>query len=532
MTRDFQLPGRSQVMSTQGMAATSHPSASLVAIQTLAQGGNALDAAVAACAVQCVLEPGSTGIGGDCFVLYSRAASSDLIAYNGSGWAPRAATIAALRGQGLNAIARQSAHAVTVPGAVHAWDTLIRDHGSKALGELLQPAIQFAEQGYAVAPRAGRDWQGQAQLLQADANARKHLLIGGAQAPAIGSRHRQPALAASLRAIAKSGRSAFYEGAIAAEIVAHLRSLGGLHTTEDFAAYAGEYVTPIHSTFRGYEVHECPPSGQGIIALLILNILRGFPAEGDPLSADRLHREIEATRLAYSIRDAVLSDANFAKLDTETILSEAFAANLRAQILPDRANTQLPSYPPVLHPDTAYITVVDKDRNCASFINSIFHPFGSGLMTDQSGVLLHSRGQSFSLQEGHPNAIAPHKRPMHTIIPGMLSKNGKVCMSFGVMGGHYQAMGHAHFISKVLDYGMDMQSAMALPRLFPKPGTDEVEVESSMPAHTCDELRKRGFKLVPPAWAIGGAQAVWIDHDNQVLIGASDHRKDGCALGL
>lgn len=532
MTRDFQLPGRSMVVAPRGMAATSHPSATLTAIQTLESGGNALDAAVAACAVQCVVEPGSTGIGGDCFVLYSPRASSDIIAYNGSGWAPAAATPETLRSLGLHSVPRQSPHAVTVPGAVDAWDRLIRDHGRLPLKTLLAPAIRMAREGYAIAPRAGADWLGQEAVLRADANAREHLLRQAAHAPAVGTLHRQPALADTLQAIGEQGRAAFYEGTVMREIVAYLRSLGGLHTEGDFVEYAGEYVRPIQTDFRGYTVHECPPNGQGLVALLILNILAGFAAEGNPLAPTRLHREIEATRLAYSVRDAVLGDPRLAELDVPHLLSEDFAASLRQRIRPHQALGALPAFLPAKHPDTVYITVVDSERNCASFINSIFHPFGSGLMTQRSGVLLHSRGQSFNLQPGHANAIGPRKRPMHTIIPGMVSQAGRVCMSFGVMGGHYQAMGHAHFLSKVLDYRMDMQSAMALPRLFPRPGTQEVEVESTMPADTCAELTRRGFHLVPPSWAIGGAQAIWIDHQQRTLLGASDHRKDGCALGL
>jgi gamma-glutamyltranspeptidase/glutathione hydrolase len=264
---------------------------------------------------------------------------------------------------------------------------------------------------------------------------------------------------------------------------------------------------------------------------MLLKILQKFDAEGDPLNVDRIHREVEAAKLAYSVRDAFLGDPRDGKPDVDWLLSDELADRLRDQIDLEGALTDLPAFTTAEHKDTVYITVVDRDRNCASFINSLFHPFGSGLTAPKSGVLLHNRGQSFSLEKGHPNAIGPHKRPMHTIIPGMVTKGGRVQMSFGVMGGHYQAMGHAHFLSKVLHYGMDMQSAMQLPRIFPRPGTNTVEVENQMPAEICAALTQRGFKLVRPNSPIGGSQAIWVDWENGTLLGASDHRKDGCALG-
>jgi gamma-glutamyltranspeptidase/glutathione hydrolase len=528
--RNFEQPGRSLVMAKNGMAATSHPLSTLAAVNVLEAGGNAMDAAIAACAVQCVVEPGSTGVGGDCFALYSPNGSENIIAYDGSGWAPAAASVGALKALGVHTIERHSPHAVTVPGAIDAWTTLARDHGTLALRETLAPAIRLAEDGYAVTPRVASDWANHTDLLNLDANSRAQLMIDG-MPPVAGAIHRQPLLANVLRTVAQTGRYSFYEGGLAESIVTYLRGKGGLHTAADFRDYRGDYVKPIKSTFRGYEVHECPPAGQGVIALLILKILEQFDATDDPIGADRLHREIEATRLAYSIRDAVLADPRGSKVDVDWLLSDALASQLRNQIDLSRKIDTIPCFAPADHKDTVYICVVDKDRNCASFINSLFHPYGSGLMAPESGVLLHNRGQSFVLEEGHPNAIAPHARPMHTIIPGMLTQGGRVRMAFGVMGGHYQAMGHAHLLSKVLHYGMDMQSALDLPRVFPRPGTDGVEVESTLPQETRDELTRRGFKLTTPSWAIGGGQAIWVDWERGSLTGASDHRKDGCALG-
>lgn len=529
IVRDFQRPGRSPVIATHGMAATSHPLSTLAAIDVLEKGGNAVDAAVAACAVQCIVEPGSTGVGGDCFALIAPA-SGGVIAYNGSGRAPAAATVDWYARHGITAIERQSPHAVTVPGAVDAWAALVEDHGTRDLGELLQPAIRLASEGYAITPRIGFDWGRQTEILRANANARRIYLVDG-NAPPVGSIHRQPEMAATLKAIAEHGRDAFYRGPVAADIVECLQALGGLHTMDDFASARGAYVTPIKTRFRDYDVYECPPNGQGVVALIMLNILADCEAKGDPLSAERLHLEIEAARQAYSARNDRVADPDAASVPVDWLLSPAFARELRDRIAPPGISELRPTPVPVEHSDTVYLTVVDKDRNAVSFINSIFSNFGSGIAAPVTGVLLQNRGQGFVLDPTHPNAIAPRKRPMHTIIPGMLMRDGKACMPFGVMGGHYQAMGHAHFLSKIIDYGMDMQSAIDLPRQFVRPGTATVEVESGIPAETAKELARRGFTIVGAEAPIGGAQAIWIDRKNGVLVGASDPRKDGCALG-
>ncbi len=528
--RNFELPGRSLAVSRAGMAATSHPAATLVALDVLKSGGTAVDAAVAACAVQGVVESGSTGIGGDCFALISIQGSTDVRAYNGSGRAPAAARADWFRERGLTAIERRSPHAVTVPGAVEAWARLVADHGRMSLGELLRPAMDLARDGYALTPRVAHDLGQQTELLRQDPTTRRTFLVDGAPPP-VGSVQAQPALADALAAIGRDGPDAFYRGPIAEDIVAYLQGLGGLHTLADFAAARGEYVAPITTDYRGHTVYECPPNGQGVIALMILNILAQFEIGGDPLAPDNLHREIEATRLAYAARDAVLADPRQAEVPVERLLSKDLAAELAARIDPLRALDPLPAVPGTAHTDTVYIAVVDRDRTAVSLINSLFSPYGSGLASPRFGVLLHNRGQSFVLDPSHPNAIAPGKRPMHTIIPGMLAKDGRVVMPFGVMGGHYQAMGHAHLLSKLLDYGLDLQSAIDLPRLFPLPGTAVVEAEERLRASVGGELARRGFTVQPPPWAIGGAQAIWIDWERGVLRGGSDPRKDGCALG-
>jgi gamma-glutamyltranspeptidase/glutathione hydrolase len=439
------------------MAATSHPAATLVAIDVLRTGGRAIDAAVAACAVQNVVEAGSTGIGGDCFAMLAAQGTADVIAYNGSGRTPAAATFEWYERAGVKSIERSSPHAVTVPGAVEAWARLIADHGRMPLAEILAPAVELARDGYAIAPRVSFDIGHQRNLLKLDPTARRTFLSND-EVPAVGTVQRQPELAATMEAIGREGRDAFYNGPVAEEMVSYLRSLGGLHTREDFATTAGEYVTPITANYRGWTVHECPPNGQGIIALMILKILERFRPGNDPLEVDSLHIEIEATRLAYAARDAFVADTATTEAPVDYLLSDNLADRLAAQIDLSRAIRPLPVLDGVEHQDTIYVSVVDKDRNAVSFINSIFQPYGSGLMTPKSGVLFHNRAQSFSLEPRHPNAIGPRKRPMHTIIPGMVSKSGRVNMTFGVMGGHYQAMGHAHLLSKLFDHGLDLQS--------------------------------------------------------------------------
>ncbi|WP_086995665.1 gamma-glutamyltransferase [Rhizobium sullae] len=528
--RNFERPGRSLSVGKNGMAATSHPMATLTAIDILKSGGRAIDAAVAACAVQCVVEAGSTGIGGDCFALLTSNGGNDVIAYNGSGRTPAAAELQWFLDRGITAIERSSPHAVTIPGAVDAWTRLVADHGRMSMSDILAPAIALAREGYGITPRVAADISQQRDLLTRDPSTRR-IFLDSDQRPAIGSLQRQPELADTLAAIGKYGRDAFYRGVVAEDMVARLVSLEGLHTLEDFASAVGEYVKPISARYRGWTVHECPPNGQGIIALMILKILERFKRAGDPLRADNLHIEIEATRLAYAARNRWLADPSSSDVPADFLLSDGLADSLAAQIDLKRASDAQLYVDGIEHSDTVYISVVDKDRNAVSFINSIFHSYGSGLMAPKSGVLFHNRGQSFVVKQGHPNAIGPSKRPMHTIIPGLVTRDGKTVLSFGVMGGHYQAMGHAHFLSKLFDYGMDMQSAIELPRLFPLPGTATVEAEEALRTSIGPDLEARGFKVVQPNWAIGGAQAIWIDAEHGTLLGASDHRKDGCALG-
>jgi gamma-glutamyltranspeptidase / glutathione hydrolase len=528
--RNLELPGRSPVHSPNAMASTSQPLATQTAIDVLKSGGNALDAAIAACAVQCVVEPESTGIGGDCFCLYSPGGSTDIVAYNGSGRAPAAASVDWFRERGITTIERESPHSVIVPGVIDAWDRLVADHGRKSLAELLQPAIDYARDGYPVSSRVHVDIALKEEMLERDEHARRIFLPGG-KAPPVGAMHRQPELAATLERIAKNGRDEFYTGETAASIVARLQEQGGLHTAEDFATARGEYVTPISAGFRDHLVHECPPNGQGVIALLLLNIISGIDTGADgPITLERIHAEIEAGRLAYAARDAWLADPAMAEVPVAELLSAEYADRLRAAIDPARAQEPPPLIDLPRHPSTVYITVVDRDGNACSLINTLFDNFGSGICTP-TGVTLTNRGQGFSLDPASPNRIEGGKRPLHTIIPGMVSKGGRVVMPFGVMGGQYQAFGHMQFLTRFFDYGMDIQEAMDAPRFMPDPFKGNVDMESAVPKAIRDELAAMGHRVTPPPKPIGGSQAIWIDWDEGVLTGGSDPRKDGCAIG-
>jgi len=526
--RDFHRPGRSATLGENGMAATSHPLATLTAIDVLRAGGNAVDAAIAAVAVLGVAEPQSTGIGGDCFVLYSPRAGMP-IALNGSGRAPMAATVDWYIERGFHGIPADSPHAVTIPGAVDAWCRFHADHGSRPMAELLEPAARLAEEGVPIAARVAYDFAGLDDKIARDEFASKVLLRDG-HLPRFGDTLKQPALAATLRRIGREGRGAFYDGAVAADMVARLSALGGLHTLDDFAAQRCDYVAPIAADYRGYDVYECPPNGQGLAALMILNTLAGFDLAGDRFGeADRIHLLAEATKAAYAARDAYFGDPAQVSVPVERFLSADYAAEVRRHIDLKRASEPFMWRDPEPR-DTVYLTIVDRDRNAVSFINSLFHPFGSGILAPESGVMLHCRGAMFRTERGHPNAIAPGKRPVHTIIPGMLMKNGRAEMPFGVMGGNYQACGHAHFLSQILDRGCDPQEAADASRSFAYDGV--LALETTIPREIASDLAKRGHAVAWIAAPHGGCQAIRIDHERGVLIGGSDPRKDGCALGF
>ncbi|MCP1336343.1 gamma-glutamyltransferase [Futiania mangrovi] len=527
--RDLHLPGRSTVHARNGMCATSHPLAALAAVDVLRRGGNAYDAAVAASAVLCVVEPMSTGVGGDCFVLAAPGGGNRLIGLNGSGRAPRAADAAALRAEGMETISIDSIHSVTVPGAVDAWERLIAAHGTMALGDLLAPAIAHAEEGFPVSPRVARDWKLGEARLRRQAGGADVLLPGGA-APACGDIVRFPRLARTLRAIAEKGRAGFYEGEVAQSMVAFLRAHGGVHTLDDFAATEATWVEPVRTSYRGYQLAELPPNGHGVTALMMLKTLEGFDlAALDPSGADRIHLEAEAARLAFDVRDGHVADPDFAAVPMDHLLSDRLADEMRARIDMERAMTGIAPFTGPIYRDTVYVSVVDRDLNAVSFINSIYFQFGSGFADPGTGVNFQNRGAGFRLEEGHPNVLQGGKRPLHTIIPAMLMQDGRAVMCYGVMGGAYQPVGHVHVATNIVDYGMDVQEAIDHARSFHVAG--RLELERGIDDHVADQLAAKGHPIGRPDNPWGGGQAIWIDHARGALIGGSDPRKDGAALG-
>jgi gamma-glutamyltranspeptidase/glutathione hydrolase len=527
--RDFQRPGRSAVYAEGGMIATSHPAAAQAGLEILAEGGTAADAAIAAAAVLCVAEPQMTGIGGDCFWIHAGADGS-ISAYNGSGRTPAAATRDHYRERGTRALAPTDPDTVTIPGAVDAWAALHENYGSLSLDRLLARAAQLAEEGCVIQPRVAFDWSHFRARVETTEAAWATFLPGG-KTPAAGDRHFNPALARTLRAIGREGRSAFYSGVIPESLVRTLQEEGGLHTADDFAAHRGEAVTPISTHYRGMEVLECPPNGQGITALMILNMLTASSERISTLStADRIHLFAEATKLAYWERNTWCADPSFGAVPVQHLLSSEHAKRLAATIDPDRA-ADAPAPDRTEHTDTVYLAVVDRDLNSVSFINSLFNAFGSGIFDRETGVLFHNRGLGFSFVEGQPNHIDARKRPLHTIIPGMvLDGEGRAAMPFGVMGGHFQAAGHAQLISHIFDRGLDPQRAAEEPRTFAF--DNKLQVETTIPHDVLTQLERRGHQLAIADVPIGGAQAIQIDRRRGVLIGGSDPRKDGLALGL
>ncbi|MEO8241530.1 MAG: gamma-glutamyltransferase family protein [bacterium] len=525
--RDFQMPGRSATYAANGMCATSHPLAAKAAIDILQAGGNAVDAAIAGAVLLGICEPQMTGIGGDCFVLVKPAGSEDVFTLNGSGRAPAAASAEALRQRQLTAVPTQGVDPVTLPGAMDAFCTLSSDWGKLGLAQVLAPAIHYADEGVPVAPRVARDWADDAKSLVGDA--RKFYLVDG-NVPVAGQIFRAPGQAQVLRRVAAQGRAGFYEGEVAEDMISSLQALGGCHTLDDLAATLCSYGKPVSGTYKGHDLLEHPPNGQGATAILLLNILKHFDlAAMDPYGTQRAHIEAEASKLAYDARNRFIAEAS---PRLEHMLSADTAAKLAALIDPKRAMAAAAPLTEAVHRDTIYITVVDRDRMAVSLIYSVYFGFGSGLASQKFGINFQNRGAGFTLAEGHPNELAGGKRPMHTIIPAMLAKGGKVIMPFGVMGGAYQPCGHARFITNLVDFGMDQQAAVDGPRSFygSVGGEDAMYVERGYSDNVRAELAQMGHPVSIPHEPLGGAQNIMIGEDG-VLIGASDPRKDGCALG-
>jgi len=504
------------------MAATSHPDATLAAMDCLRDGGSAVDAAICAGALLAVVEPAETGIGGDCFALVAPHGAGLPVAFNGSGRAPAGADPEPLRARGLAHPEPESAEAVTIPGAIDAWCQLHERFGRLDFARLLAPAIRAAEAGFVVHERVALEWHRGADRLR-----RAPAFLSGGVPPRAGDRVRNPALAATLRTIAERGRAGFYEGPVAEAMVAALNERGGAHRAEDFAAHMGEFVDPISAPFRGRRIWQLPPNTPGATALAMLRLHERFaPEAGGFLSPAFAHRAIEIERLANAAQAALLGDPGHSGGMLDFLADEARLDEMAISIDPAHAMS-----PRVAQASahTTCLSVVDRDGSMVSFINSIFHSFGSGICPDGTGILLQNRGAGFHLEAGHPGVLGPGRRPPHTLIPGMIGEDDAITGTFGVMGGPYQPMGHAHVLTAMLDYAMDPQAACDAPRYLPV--AEGVEVEDSVPQSLRDGLASLGHRLLPAAEPLGGAQIVLVDRARGLLVGGSDPRKDGLALG-
>ncbi|HUB33195.1 MAG TPA: gamma-glutamyltransferase, partial [Bryobacteraceae bacterium] len=524
---------RSMVMSPGGIVATSQTLASQAGAAVLARGGNAIDAAIAANATLGVVEPQSCGMGGDLFAIYWDAKTGKLTAINSSGWAPKGLTIEFLNSKGIHDMPQDGIQSVTVPGAVEGWSKLHQRFGKLPWKDDFQPAIYYAEHGYPVTELISAGWAMEQAKIEKNENARKLLLPNGAP-PKPGQMFRNPGMAAAYRLIAEQGESAFYRGAIGKAILATSERLGGTMTAADLSEFQAEWVEPISTDYHGWKVYELPPNGQGIAALEMLNIMSQFPlADYTPRGLQELHVEMEAQKLAYADLHRYVADPRFSKVPTAGLMSMDYARE-RAKLLDqEKASCDvLPGKPPAIHGDTIYLTVVDKDGNIASLIQSLYLGFGSGVVVDDYGFALQNRGGLFEMDPHHPNALAGRKRPFHTIIPAFMEK-GDIHLGFGIMGGLNQAQAHAQFVSNIVDHGMNIQMALEQPR-FTKTtwGGCDFLIEKRISSDVIKGLEAKGHKIQVVGdynLLMGGGQAVIHDSATGVNYGASDPRKDGAA---
>ena len=526
---------RSTVHATHGMVATSQPLAAMAGLRVLMDGGNAVDAAVATAATLNVVEPMSTGVGGDVFALIWRAADKEVVALNGSGRAPMAANIEDLQAKGHRRMPAFGPLSISVPGAVHGWEVLLESQGTMALTDVLAPAIDYAEHGFPVSDIIAFQWKQQQDKLAALPSGQEMLVNG--RAPREGDLMRLPTLAQTLRAVAEGGSKAFYTGPIATAMADFVQEQGGWLSEPDLAAHHSDWDEPISADYRGVTCWECPPNGQGIIALEALNIVEGFDVAGmGPQSVDRYHHLIEATRLGFADAFEYLADPRCAEVPADSWVSKEYAQWRRTLIDPERAMFTAPYGRMVPGSDTVYISVVDGAGNACSLINSVFANFGSGLVAPGTGIVLHNRASLFSAVPGHPNALAGGKRPFHTIIPAMATRDGELWLSYGVMGGFMQPQGHLQVITNMVDFGMDAQGALNALR-FQVAG-DAVWLEGDVDQDVVTGLHRRGHRVNVMhgpqrggAGGMGGGQIISRNPDSGVLSGGSEPRKDGTAVG-
>ncbi len=522
---------RSVISGYGGVVATSQPLAAQAGLQALMAGGTAADAAIAAAATLAVVEPMSTGLGGDAFALVYWAADHRVYGLNASGRAPRAATVEALRSLGHTRMPRQGILAVTVPGSAAGWADLLARFGRLGLDRALQPAIRYATEGYPVSPIIARQWQEAMPLLEADDEALRVFMPGG-RAPRAGERFLCPELAASLRRVAEDGPAAVYGGELARAIAATSQELGGLLNEEDLAAHTSTWVEPIHITYRGRRVYECPPNGQGITALMALNILSGYELGSLAYaSPEAFHLKMEAVKLAMTDSARYVADPAQSAVPVAGLLSPGYADERRALISRQRAiDAPLPGTPTTGH--TVLICTADAEGNAVSFINSLSSNFGSGIVARGTGIMLQNRGAGFTLDPTHPNCLAPGKRSFHTIIPGMVTQDGDLSMCYGVMGGLNQAQGHTQVLTNIVDHGMDPQQALDAPR-FRFDGGNRFGIEPGLGRSLYAALRRLGHVLTcDDPQKFGGGQVILVDPESGAYRAGSDPRKDGQAVAF
>jgi len=520
---------RSMPMAVNGMAVSSQPLASQAGLEVLKRGGNAVDATVAMAAVLNVVEPMSTGIGGDAFILIYLAKTKELKGLNASGRAPYAATLDYFRGRKIKKIPDYGMLPVTVPGALHGWAAVLEKYGTMSLKDLLQPAIRYAEEGFPVAEKTALEWAKSKAKLSAHPNSAANYLIDG-RAPRAGELFRQKKLATSLKKIAQEGKAAFYSGEIAEEIVRFSRGNSGLFSLRDFQEHSSTWVEPIHTSYRGYEIYEMPPNTQGITVLQMLNMLEGYdPASLGYNTASYLHLLIEIKKLAFEDRDRYLADPEISSVPVDRLIDKSYAGERRRLIRLNRAGRYKPGLGS-LSGDTQVFCAVDKEGNAVSFINSLFEAFGCGLVGGGTGIMLQNRGKLFALDPAHPNCVAPHKRSSHTIMPAMVFKNGKPFLIFGVTGAHMQPQGQVQLLANLIDFGMTLQEALEAPRANHLDGL-KVALEAGIGDKVRAALKRKGHSVTDQA-NFGGGQGILIHPDYGTLMGGSDPRKDGCAIGF
>ncbi len=520
--------GKLDVIAENGMAATSQPLSSLEAIAILKKGGNAVDAAIAASAVQAVVEPGSTGIGGDCFAIINFNGKKP-ISVNGSGFAPLKANFNYFKSKNISKIELTSPHSVTIPGAVHAWHTMHKKFGKLDFEELLISAENYARNGFVVQKVESKSWKENEKKLNKFSTTANIFLKNG-RAYKFGQLFKNIPLAETLKLLIKKGVEEFYSGYLARDMVQTLNCLGGSHSIEDFENQKTIISDTLKNKYKNFFIHQCPPNGPGITVLMMMELLEKFNFKNvNPDSFERFHLQTEITKICFELKESKLGDPNFSNFNYNNLLLKKNIDELFNKISMKKIYDPVNSFV-TSHPETIYLTVVDRDLNAVSFINSICHAFGSGITSKNTGILFQNRGVNFRLEENHPNVIDGHKKPLHTIIPGLLTdKNDYPVFSYGVMGGQYQPVGQAHVLQNIFDFKMSIQEAIDFQRAFIINGN--LKLEKNISKKSYDLLKEVGHNVSYNKNPIGGGQAIFIDRVKGILIGGSDKRKDGYALG-